>query len=203
MEWLSRRKSQVLEIQLFFVVGQLKAICTWHHFVAMIAFLLESVSNSDEVFKMQSNIVKVIIQLRISPGVEGASALGCNYENGLIRKQERKAEMHISLWSNLEIKREKYAHLSDVLLQILVMQTLQEKTGMWMHFRDIKGVKDTLLEPCFYCKDYDYYYYIYYHYFLDNKTLTWLQRFLSKATYRSKWFRQQSWYTDSGHSKYL
>lgn len=49
------------------VVGQLKAICTWHYFVDIITFLLGSVCNSSEVLKCKSTGERVIIPHKISP----------------------------------------------------------------------------------------------------------------------------------------
>lgn len=81
MEWPVPEEISSVENSTGIVVGQLKAICTWHRFVDIITFLLESVCDCSEVLKMQSTGERVIIPHKISPVFKLTCALGRNYEN--------------------------------------------------------------------------------------------------------------------------
>lgn len=82
------------------VVGQLKAICTWHRFVDIITFLLESICDRSEVLKMQSTGRK---SHHSTPNFPRVSTHMCRWV----------AIMKIGSWGDEEVHREIYISWSN------------------------------------------------------------------------------------------
>lgn len=72
----------------------LTPFCWYNHIPAGVCLRLQW------SFKMQSTRERVIIPHKISPVFKLTCALGRNYENWFIRRQESTRAIHISLWSN-------------------------------------------------------------------------------------------------------
>lgn len=69
------------------VVGQLKAICTWHRFVDIITFLLESSCDHSEVSNAKQREKESSLHTKFPPCFDSHVPLGRNYENWFTRRR--------------------------------------------------------------------------------------------------------------------
>lgn len=82
------------------VVGQLKAICTWHRFVDIITFLLESSCDHSEVLRCKATGKRVIMAHQISPVLRLTMCRWVTIKKiGSRGEEEVYQEIYIS-WSN-------------------------------------------------------------------------------------------------------